>query len=131
MPTKTFIGLLSTGLNMNRFEKYKICVKPNRNWSWSSCNIIFVIIHEYNQCGASVSTGMIIYDIENEYTINIDDRFSYDCVPYLINGLFYIFLDSKILLIDGDRVDEIPNHHGIVYYNYGLNLFVSDNFEIG
>jgi len=41
-----------------------------------------------------------------------------------------IFFDTKILLANGNKVNEIQNIHKIVHYNYKSNLFMREDCRV-
>jgi len=137
IPTEEFINLLSTRLNQNLLEKYKIHLQSPFALQWLT-NVILINIRTSCQFPAIFSSigkkmcEMHIYNIDTKYSFHvpefaIHDRFS--IVPYFINGLFYLFLKDEILMF-GDKVNKIPNYHKIVDYNYELDLFVNVDYDV-
>jgi len=104
------------------FEKYKICVIPYSDfWIWLSCDVIYT----------PRFLGITFYDINNEYIIDINNRrLRANDIPYWINKLLYVFLNSKILITDSIKNNKISNNYKIVHYNRVLDLFVNNNLDV-
>jgi len=127
IPTETFINMLIKGFNIQILEKYKINMQSDQ-WEWATSNTIYRV---YNVGDGHFRIRMQIFNIDNKNAINIAINDIYhDNIPYVVAGLYYIFLNRQILIIEGNNVNEIPNSKNIIHYNYKSNLFVADDCSV-
>jgi len=137
VPIETFLSLVTKCFDIQIFKKYKINV-TDEFWKWATANAIYCVNggygfvnDEYMEVGSSCYQRMIIYNIDSKNVIDIWE-YEIECStkPYFVHGLFYIFLKTKILIVNEKQNSEIPNVYKIVHYNHESNLFVADDCSV-
>jgi len=107
---------------ISNHKKYKINIIPKVHCQWINDDIIFM--YEYFGTIVHCSIYNLLFDLCVDFSM--DDYF----LPYLVNGVFYIFQNHVIVVINGTTVDYIPNEFKIMHYNPYTDIFINDQLDI-
>jgi len=105
----------------NQFKKYMIDIRCFGDLKWLTSDSLY----SYRD------NTMTIYNIYSNDNIKIKDiEINLHNIPYLIHGLFYFLLDTKILIANYDEAKEIVNQYKLVHYIREFDLFVNAEYDV-
>jgi len=116
-----FDETLGQFLNSNQVTKYIANIDAINHWKWLTNDTIYSWRYQKD---------LKIYNIHNRRTIAVPCEINATQKPYFINGMFYVFLETRIFVADYDKIIEFPNLHKIKHYNKELNLYISTEYDI-